>query len=47
MEGIQWFVIGGILVAALDQIIHQSPYKSNNTVQLIMVALKAVFRVNN
>lgn len=45
MEPVQWFVIGGILVAAVDQILDHSPWKSNNILQLIMEALKAAFRV--
>ena len=45
MNGIEWFVIGGILVAAADQIIERTPYKENNILQLVMTGLKAVFRV--
>jgi len=45
MEALEWFVIGGIIVAALDQVVHETPWKSNNIIQLILVALKAVFRV--
>jgi hypothetical protein len=45
MGGIEWFVVGGIIVAALDQIVHQTPYKENNIVQLVMTGLKAIFRV--
>ena len=45
MEGIEWFVIGGIVVSALDQILDRSPWKSNNLLQLIVDALKAAFRV--
>lgn len=45
MGSIEWFVIGGIIIAAADQIIHNSPLKSNNTLQLIMTGLKAIFRV--
>lgn len=45
MEGIEWFVIGGIVVGALDQILDRSPWKSNNLLQLIVDALKAAFRV--
>lgn len=44
MEPIQWFVIGGIIVAAADQILDHSPWKSNNILQLIMEGLKTVFR---
>jgi hypothetical protein len=45
MTGIEWFVIGGIAIAALDQVIQHTPYKSNNIVQLVLTALKTVFRV--
>jgi hypothetical protein len=44
MEPLQWFVIGGIIVAAADQILDNSPWKSNNILQLIMDALKTFFR---
>jgi hypothetical protein len=44
MEPIQWFIIGSIIIAALDQILDQSPWKSNNVLQLIMEGLKVVFR---
>ena len=45
MTSIEWFVIGGIVIAALDQIIEKTPYKSNNIIQLVLTGLKAVFRV--
>jgi hypothetical protein len=45
MGGIEWFVIGGIIVAAIDQIIEKTPYKENNVLQLVMTGLKAIFRV--
>jgi hypothetical protein len=45
MTGIEWFVVGSIAIAALDQIIQLTPYKSNNLVQLALTGLKAVFRV--
>jgi hypothetical protein len=45
MTSIEWFVIGGIVIAAVDQIIERTPYKSNNIVQLLLTGLKAVFRV--
>jgi hypothetical protein len=45
MEAIEWFVIGGILIAALDEVIQKTPYKSNNILQLILTGLKAVFRI--
>ena len=47
MTGVEWFVIGGIAIAALDQIIQHTPYKSNNIVQLLLTGLKAVFRVKD
>lgn len=47
MSGIEWFVIGGILVAAADQILDHSPWKSNNMLQLLMEGLKTMFRVKN
>lgn len=46
MEPIQWFIIGGILVAAADQLLDHSPWKSNNILQLILENLKIVFRSN-
>lgn len=46
MEPIQWFVIGGIIVAAADQILDNSPWKSNNILQLIMDMLKTFFRAS-
>lgn len=45
MTGIEWFVVGGIAIAAIDQIIQLTPYKSNNLLQLVLTGLKAVFRV--
>jgi len=45
MSGIEWFVVGGIIVAAADQIIEKTPYRSNNVLQLVMTGLKAIFRV--
>lgn len=47
MEPIQWFVVGGILIAALDEIVHQTPWKSNNMVQLVMTVLKTIFRTKS
>ena len=47
MTGVEWFVIGGILVAAADQIIERTPYRSNNIVQLMLTGLKAIFRVKD
>ena len=46
MSGIEWFVIGGIIVAAADQILDHSPWKSNNILQLLMEGLKTMFRVD-
>jgi hypothetical protein len=45
MEPLEWFAIGAIVIAALDQIIEKTPYKSNNILQLLLTGLKAVFRV--
>jgi hypothetical protein len=47
MTGVEWFVVGGIVVAALDQIIERTPYKENNILQLILTGLKAIFRVKD
>ena len=44
MEPIEWFVIGGIIVAAVDQLLDNSPWKSNNVLQLIVEGLKTIFR---
>jgi hypothetical protein len=44
MEPIEWFVIGGIVIAAADQILDRSPWRSNNVLQLIIEGLKTVFR---
>jgi len=46
MEPIQWFIIGGIIVAAADQILDNSPWRSNNILQLIMDMLKTFFRAS-
>lgn len=45
MSGAEWFVIGGIIIAAADQILDRSPWKSNNVLQLLLEGLKTVFRV--
>ena len=45
MTGVEWFVIGGILIAAADQVIERTPYRENNVVQLLLTGLKAIFRV--
>ena len=44
MEPIEWVVIGGIVVAAVDQLLYHSPWRSNNVLQLIIEGLKTVFR---
>jgi len=46
MTGVEWFVIGGIIIGAADQILDRSPWKSNNVLQLLMEGLKTIFRVN-
>lgn len=45
MTGAEWFVVGGIIIAALDQVIQHTPWKENNIIQLILTALEAIFRV--
>jgi len=45
MSGAEWFIIGGILIGAADQILDRSPLKSNNMLQLLMEGLKTIFRV--
>lgn len=45
MGSIEWFVVGGIIVAAADQIIEKTPYRSNNVLQLVLTGLKAIFRI--
>jgi hypothetical protein len=45
MEPLEWFVIGGIVIAAVDQVIERTSLKSNNIVQLILTGLKAIFKV--
>jgi len=47
MSGVEWFVVGGIIIAALDQVIQHTPWKSNNVVQLVLTGLKAIFRVKS
>jgi hypothetical protein len=47
MEPIEWFVIGGIIVAAVDQLLDHSPWKSNNILQLVMEGLKTIFRTKS
>lgn len=45
MTGVEWFVVGGIVIAALDQVIQHTPWKENNLIQLFLTGLKAIFRV--
>jgi len=45
MEPVEWFVVGGIIVAAVDQLLDYSPWKSNNVLQLIVDGLKTIFKV--
>jgi hypothetical protein len=47
MEPLEWFVIGGIVIAAVDQVIERTSLKSNNIVQLILTGLKAIFKVQS
>lgn len=47
MAGAEWFIVGGIVIAAIDQVIQHTPWKSNNIIQLALSALKAVFRVKD
>jgi hypothetical protein len=47
MEPLEWFVIGGIVIAAADQVIERTSFKSNNIVQLILTGLKAIFKVKS
>lgn len=47
MSGAEWFVIGGIIIAAADQILDRSPWKSNNVLQLLLEGLKTIFRVKD
>lgn len=43
MGAAEWFVIGGIIVAAVDEIVARSSAKENSTIQLILSVLKRVF----
>jgi hypothetical protein len=45
MGTVEWFIVGGIIVAALDQLIEYSPWKSNNVLQLILDGLQTIFRM--
>jgi hypothetical protein len=47
MEPLEWFVIGGIVIAAVDQVIERTSLKSNNIVQLVLTGLKAIFKVKS
>ena len=47
MEPLEWLVIGGIVIAAVDQVIERTSLKSNNIVQLILTGLKAIFKVKS
>lgn len=43
MGAAEWFVIGGIIVGAIDEIVARSSAKENSTLQLILSILKRVF----
>ena len=43
MTSVEWFIIGGIIVAAADEVINRSSLKENSTVQLALGILKRVF----
>lgn len=43
MGAAEWFVIGAIIVGAIDEIIARSPYRANSSVQLLLGVLKYVF----
>ena len=43
MGAAEWFVIGGIVIAAVDEIVNRSSLKENSTLQLLMGVLKRVF----
>ena len=45
MGTVEWFIVGGIVVGALDQLIEYSPWKSNNILQLHLDGLQTIFRV--
>jgi len=47
VDPVEWFIVGGIIVAALDQLIEYSPWKSNNVLQLILDGLQTIFRVGS
>jgi len=43
MTPAEWFVIGAVVVGALEHIIAVTPIKENSTVQLVISILKRVF----
>lgn len=45
MGTVEWFIVGGIIIAAIDQIIALSPLKSNSSIQLVLDVLKMLFKV--
>jgi hypothetical protein len=47
MGTVEWFIVGGIIVGALDQLIEYSPWKSNNVLQLLLEGLKTIFRTGS
>ena len=47
MGTVEWFIVGGIIVGALDQLIEYSPWKSNNMLQVLLEGLKTIFRTGS
>ena len=47
MGTVEWFIVGGIIVGALDQLIEYSPWKSNNILQVLLEGLKTIFRIGS
>ncbi len=43
MGAAEWFVIGGIIVAAVDEVVARSSIKENSTLQLVLSVLKRIF----
>jgi hypothetical protein len=43
MTPAEWFVVGAVVVGALEHIIAVTPMKENSTVQLLVSILKRVF----
>ena len=43
MGAAEWFVIGAIVVGAVDEIVARSSLKENTTLQAILAILKRVF----